>query len=499
MPGLISRVPQALNRVPGPLRWALAGALLTLGFAPFHLWPLGLLALVCWQRGVQQAARRGEAFQLSLAWGLGHGITALYWLPWAFWHDSESWLFAIGGGVPAVLGLALWVAVGYAAVAWLAWPWRRASVGFWLVLGTGVLAIEILRNLTPFGFPWLPLGAMWAGPGAAAPILAQLASVGSVQLLSAILLFLAGLIATARPAAWWAAAALVGLVAGYGSWRVHQPLPASSPEVVRLVQPNLGVQHKWDPTLRWAYLHEVLTAATPPSSTPPALVLLPETGIPFLIDQTPQVQEALTAAFPAPTQLLTGSLRREDDPLTGQPHFFNSLQVVAQGRVQAGYDKQLLVPFGEFIPLRGWLETLPLPTPLRTLSQSRLDFTHGTASPLLPTALGPVVGLICYEGIFPYFVGRHSAGARWLANVTNDAWFTGTTALYQHAALQRLRAIEVGLPLVRSANTGISLLVDPYGREQAVLPPNTAAVAELALPPALPSTLWRRLITRVTK
>jgi apolipoprotein N-acyltransferase len=478
--------------------WLLGGSLLTLGFAPFHLWPLGLAALVLWVWGVRQAPTRKAAFTQSLLWGMAHGVTALYWLPWAFWHDSESLLFAVLGGAPAALGLAFWGALGYALVAVVAWRWRGNLRAFAGIILVGVVLIEILRNLTPFGFPWLPLGAIWAGSAfhnAEAPLLAQLASVGSVQLLSALILLLALLLASFQRRAWWAAAILLASVWAFGAWRVAQPLPANTPtETLRLVQPNLGVATKWDPVQRWQFLATTLHIATTPPFAAPQMVVLPETAVPFFLAQVPQARDWLAEAFPSPTQVLTGTVRRTEGT---PPQFYNSLQLVAGGDVQASYDKQLLVPFGEFIPLRQWLEAMPLPTTVRTLSQSRLDFTHGTLSPLLPSPLGPVVGLICYEGIFPLFVAKQAQGARWLANVTNDAWFTGTTALYQHAALQRLRAIELGLPLVRSANTGISLVVDAHGREVAALPPNTAGMLDVVLPAALPNTPWRTLITRL--
>jgi apolipoprotein N-acyltransferase len=227
------------------------------------------------------------------------------------------------------------------------------------------------------------------------------------------------------------------------------------------------------------------------------LVILPETGVPFFIAETPEVGAMLAQAFPRPTQLLTGSVRREHVWANNQPttQYFNSLQRIDGGHIAASYDKHLLVPFGEFIPLRQLLDALPLPLPLRVLSQARLDFTHGTASPLLPTAVGPVVGLICYEGIFPLFVASHSGGARALVNVTNDAWFTGTSALYQHAALQRLRAIETGLPLLRSANTGISFATDGFGRILGRLPPHQAGVLDIKLPAPVPLTPWKWMIS----
>ncbi len=485
---------------PTVLRWwPLGGLLVTLGFAPVGLWPLALMGLALWYLGIMQAKSARQAMRGSLLWGMAHGVTALYWLPWAFWHDSNSWLFALGGGIPATLGLALWVALGYGLLALVVWPWRNQPWRFGTLLVVGVVVIETLRNLSPFGFPWLPLGAVWSGNDVTPPLLAQLASVGSVQLLSALVVVMAILIAQLQRTAWLAAALLLAAVAGFGLWRVHQPLPAAGPETIALVQPNQGTQHKWDATLRWRYLDEVLTlshaVALSPTATQPAasVVVLPETAVPFFLAQTPSAQQALAAALPGPLQVLTGTVRRTDSGLIN--NFYNSLQVIENGNVNGTYDKHLLVPFGEYLPARAWLNRLPLPAPLRTLSQSRLDFTHGQTTPLLATRAGPVVGLICYEGIFPLFVARHSTGARWLANVTNDAWFTGTSALYQHASLQRLRAIELGLPLVRSANTGISLVVDAYGREVARIEPNTAGGLVVPLPAALASTPWRRLIS----
>ncbi len=486
-----------LNHWPNlPRCWPLAGALVTLGFAPFFLWPIGVAGLVIWLWGVGAAPSRRAAVLGTLGWGMAHGVSALYWLPWAFWHDSQSWAFALGGGIPAALGLALWVALGYALVAAVAWRWRHQPRAFGGAILTGLLVLELLRNLTPFGFPWLPLGAMWAGStfsNNAPPLLAQLASVGSVQLLSGLLILLALLLASMNRKGWLAAAGLLAAVATFGVWRVAQPLPPLNPSAtVRVVQPNLTDPNKWDAQQRWRFLAETLTVATETSATMPQVVVLPETAVPFFLSQQPEPLRWLNEAFPNPTQVLTGTVR--NTTTGGSEQFFNSLQLLEAESILASYDKHLLVPFGEFIPLRRVLEALPLPTALRTLSQSRLDFTHGRQSPLLASALGPVVGLICYEGIFPLFVATHSQGARWLVNVTNDAWFTGTIALYQHAALQRLRAIELGLPLVRSANTGISLVIDALGREVAALPPNTAGVVQLPLPAALAATPWRRLV-----
>src|SRR3546814_538606 len=142
---------------------------------------------------------------------------------------------------------------------------------------------------------------------------------------------------------------------------------------------------------------------------------------------------------------------------------YNSLFALnGTGTIASVYDKVHLVPFGEYLPLRDWLH----PLGLDALAASGVDFSPGAASdPLVIAGLPPVRPLICYEAIFPDEIataGQTRAGV--LLNITNDAWFGRSSGPYQHFASARMRAVEQGLPLVRDANTGISAIVDPYGR-----------------------------------
>jgi apolipoprotein N-acyltransferase len=479
----------------GPrLQLVLAGVALTLGFAPFDLWPLAFAGLVVWALQVRAALTRKQAAIRSLWFAMAHGISAIYWLPWAFWHDSDSMAFAVFGGVPAMLGIAYWLALGYVLAAVVAWRWRGNTAQYFAVLGAALVLIDVLRMTTPYGFPWLPLGALWVGSSPGAPLLAQLAHVGGMPLLSAMVAAVVMLIATLRPTLWLCAALIIATTASYGAWRTLDPIPQEGP-MVRVVQPNLGA-HKWDPVRRWDFLRETLWVATMPNlnGTPatPDVVVLPETGVPFLLAETPEALAMIHAALGPSVTLITGSIRREENE-NGE-RFYNTVQSLQNSTILASADKRLLVPFGEFIPLRGVLDNLPLPVTLRVLSQSRTDFSHGTGPMNLVTPFGLMTGLICYEGIFPFFVAQQAQNAVALMNVTNDAWFTGTTALYQHAALQRVRSIETGLPLLRSANTGISMVVDGHGRILKALPPSAAGVMDVRLPNALPKTLWQRSV-----
>jgi apolipoprotein N-acyltransferase len=158
---------------------------------------------------------------------------------------------------------------------------------------------------------------------------------------------------------------------------------------------------------------------------------------------------------------------------------WNSLLALdSQGRITGSYDKFHLVPFGEYVPLRGFL-------PINKLTAGRQDFSPGPGLRTIKfDGLPPVSPLICYEVIFP---GRVAAMERpaWLLNLTNDAWFGQTSGPYQHFAAARLRSVEEGLPLVRVANTGISGVVDGYGRIVHSLGLGREGVIDSALPAAL--------------
>ena len=154
------------------------------------------------------------------------------------------------------------------------------------------------------------------------------------------------------------------------------------------------------------------------------------------------------------------------------------------------YDKRHLVPFGEYLPFEGWLEKAGL----SQFVQVPGGFTPGTGRRMLQIpGLPAAMPLICYEAIFPIEIGDAFSGARrsdWMLNLTDDAWFGLTPGPYQHYSQARLRAIELGLPLVRVANSGISAVVDELGRETVFAPLGAEAAVDFELPKPLPST-WQ--------
>ena len=224
-----------------------------------------------------------------------------------------------------------------------------------------------------------------------------------------------------------------------------------------------------------------------PANRPPALVVWPETSVPFLLDFPGAAYGMMadSARKHGPdTQLGFGVQRLEDG------RYYNSLALLdARGTVGQVYDKHHLVPFGEYIPLAEWIAGSPIGG---LAAQALQGYSAGPGPRALDLGpLGRALPLICYEAIFP----RHSRLAPrpdWLLQVTNDAWFGTFSGPYQHLAQARLRAVEQGLPLLRSANTGVSAGFDGYGRALGELALGTHGFVDIPLPQALPPTPYAR-------
>ncbi|HEX5866747.1 MAG TPA: apolipoprotein N-acyltransferase, partial [Beijerinckiaceae bacterium] len=296
--------------------------------------------------------------------------------------------------------------------------------------------------------------------------------------------------------------ALAGLaaLALFGAERLPAaPVDSVAGVKLRIMQPNLPQDAKFNPDNRDAIMRRYLTLsdrATSPQSTGVAdatHLIWPESAFPFLLHRDAQALAQIAALLPPGTMLITGAARA-DDPLPGETEYryFNAIHAVADdGAIVGTYDKIHLVPFGEYFPhfldsaLRsfGIRQFVHVPGGFETGERG-----GGLAVPGLPA----VAATICYEAIFPGAVVAPGPRPGLILNVTNDAWFGNTPGPYQHLAQARLRAVEEGLPLVRAANTGISAVIDPYGRIRASLPLGTQGVLDAALPGAIAPPLFTR-------
>ncbi len=466
---------------------ALAGAGTSLAQAPIST-PIALflaLPVLVWL--VDAAPGRWAAARIGWAAGFGAMVTGLHWIGHAFLVDADrfAWLMPFAVMLlPAGLGL-FWAAAFWAAKALWRPHWARVLV-FALALATAELARATLFTGLPWGLPaygWVETPVM------------QAARLLGPHALTLATLAIASLPLVVGPKRWafWAALGLLALLWADGTRRLAEPqtIAADAP-VLRLVQPNAAQHLKWQRGHRERFLRRqmALSAEPPGPLGPPVAVLWPETAITFL----PQDQPEAVAAIAESTQgglLVTGALFYAWTE-EGTRRWSNALMAVdARGRQVARYDKHHLVPFGEYLPLRGLLERLGLEA---IAGMGGAGFVPGPGPQTLSLpGLPPVSPLICYEMIFPGGVVAPGARPDWMMHLTNDAWFGRAFGPQQHLAQARIRAIEQGLPVVRAANTGISAVIDAHGRLRASLPLGEPGRLDAKLPPPLPPTPYARL------
>ena len=460
------------------------GALSAAAMPPLHLIPVlllavpGLLALIGAAPGPVTAARRGFWF------GLGHHMFGLYWITEAILLESGRYWWLVPFAVPALSALlALFIAAPCAAARAVPAGWRRVAM-----LGGAWVLFDLARQYIGTGFPWNPWGSVWAIPGPVGDVMIQPAAwVGTPGLT------LATVLLAASPALGWravgGAAAGVAAWAGVGLARLGEAEPAAAGITAVIVQGNVAQGQKWDRTTAIATFqrHLALTRqGVAAVGDAPSVVIWPETSSVFLLQSDAGAREAILQAARPARAALVGSLTFTAGAPSDEPGNLPRNTLVAMGQdggITGMYDKWHLVPFGEYAP--SWV---PLAI---QIVPGRFAFGRGPATLRAP-GVPPFGGLICYEAIFPAQVVDETDRPDWLVNITNDAWFGNSTGPRQHLAAARLRAIEEGLPLMRAANTGISVGFDSRGRELGRLPMGAAGVMTLTLPGKRPPTSFSR-------
>ncbi len=438
-----------------------------------------------------------SAFAAGWWMGFGYFLAGLWWVGVAFLVDADQFAWALPLGVIALpAGLALFWGAGFALarLLWRPGPWRVLALAF------GLGALEWARGVVLTGFPWNEVGMALGGN----LVLAQLASLIGVNGLTFVSIAI-----FAAPATLWRfsedrfdpwptllAAGALALIAVFGAVRLSAPPSPVVPGVkLRLIQPDISQGAEFSARNKEAILaryFELSDRDGPDGQAREVTHLIwPESAFPFILSRDAGALSEIVGFLREGEILVTGAARMEDDE--GAPRYYNSLQVLdGSGLTGQRYDKRHLVPFGEYVPLQRFLDW----TGITQFVHVPGGFTAGDGRRALAIpGLPPAIPLICYEAIFPEEPGgtaRASRSASWLLNVTDDAWFGVTPGPYQHYEQARLRAIELGLPLVRDANSGISAVVDGLGREIAITPLGVETVIDADLPEALPPTLQRR-------
>lgn len=481
----------------------LLGAAAACGFQPFALWPLALLGVAGLIALVVSAEGPARAALLGWLWGVGHFCLGNSWIATAFTYQAKmpAWL----GGI-AVFLLSLYLAVYPALAGLAAWAARRRPLAVIPAFAGAWIVAEWLRGWVFTGFPWNPLGvAALAGPGRAG--LAQVLPWTGTYALSGLVSLFAGL--------WWLAfglrvsrpvAALALVAVPLGAMRLPQLALPDGPGRLpyTLVQPGIRQEVLDDPAWFENHFERLALFTLPGRAAPRRLVLWPESGVPdYLREGYPAFYYAGTTFAENPvlarqrigqvigpgSLLLTGTVDLE---LKGQEVAAARNVVTAldgSGAIRAGYAKAHLVPYGEYLPMRGLLE----PLGLSRLVAGALDFWPGPGPRTLDLGAWGKTGVqICYEIVFSGQVVDPAHRPDFLFNPSNDGWF-GPSGPPQHLAQARLRAIEEGLPVLRATTNGISAVIDAGGIVRQSLPRPQAGKLEGLVPPAHAPTLFSRV------
>lgn len=479
-----------------------AGALAAGGFQPVALWPLTLFGLAALVGLIAHSHRPWRAALFGWLWGIGHFSLGNSWIATAFTYQAKMppWL----GGIAVVL-LSLYLAVYPALAAGTAALARRRPLALVLAFAAAWIASEWLRGWVFTGFPWNPLAAAALG-GPARAGLAQVLPWTGTYALSGLVALLGGL--------WWLGwtlrvertwLALLLVAAPLAAARLPQlspPDPAGT-LAFTLVQPGVRQELLDNPDNFEAQFRTTAALTRARGATGRRLVLWPESGTQdYLRDGYPDwfysgstylgspqlARQRIGRVIGPGGLLLTGTVDLEvsGERATGARNVVTVLD--SSGAIRGSYAKAHLVPYGEYLPLRWLLE----PLGLSRLVPGALDFHPGPGPATLDLGPWGKAGLqICYEIVFSGAVVDRAHRPDYLFNPSNDGWF-GPSGPPQHLAQARLRAIEEGLPVLRSTTNGISAVIDARGVVQQSLPRPVAGRIDGFVPPAHAPTLFAR-------
>jgi len=491
-----------------------SGAVASLALPPLGFWPVlfvtfPFLLLVLDGISLKPLSPGQEfksAFFAGWLFGFGYFVTSLYWIGAALLVEPDKFALLLPLAVialPAGLALFWGLATGLSILLW------KMTANRLVTLTLALTLFEWLRGYLFTGFPWNTIGYS----SASLKGLDQLAAFSGIYGVTLMILIwsftpvlffakrinylLIGCLVLSFSGTWF-----LGHLRSAQSHILSTTDKSSSQPIIRVVQPNIMQEKKWDRAYRQENIDRYFQISAQkstglnPGKQSYNILVWPESALPLIYEKSEKTQLRVASLLPKNTLLLMGALRlgrgigRGQDSNTQTRPFFNSLLAVnSEGKVIATYDKSHLVPFGEYLPAEKWLA----PLGLRKIVALPASFSSGNGPKTIKINTFPSFSaFICYEISFSDKIAGRNPRPEWIVNVTNDGWFGKTAGPHQHLAQTRFRAIEQGLPIVRAANTGISAMIDPYGAIVDFLPLGQAGFFDTRLPKALPKTIFVR-------
>jgi len=437
-----------------PLLAFVLGCGAAFSMAPAHLWPLLVLGLSGLYVLMTKVQSKRSAFFIGYLFGFGYFLFSLSWIGNALLvaDNPYAWAWPL-----AVCGLPLVLAAftGLATLCAYRFSDLSTAVGC-LAFLAWLMVFEWLRGHLFTGFPWNLYGYTWAEHLSLIQIIAYI-DVYGLTFLTLIWCSVPGFLWVNRSQRLipFIAVLSLGVCLLYGHLRLQEPTTYRDDVHITVVQPNIAQADKWDrKKVRDNFMrHIALSHVDNPAAT--NLIIWPETAVSSWLLQSPDVMDEIKnvlGVHPS-TYLLTGYLAHD----TVTDLYANATVMIDQdGRIDQQYNKHHLVPFGEYIPFQKWI---PIPT---ITAFSGFDKGDGVQSFRIDDRL-IYTPMVCYEILFPNTI-QHPNQSDVIINVTNDAWYGDSAGPRQHFIQSQYRAIETGLPVIRAANTGISAIIDPFGR-----------------------------------
>lgn len=470
---------------------AASGLLLAFSFPAVDWNWLAWAALVPLLWMLEEALPR-EAFRLGWITGATFYLGTLYWLVYTI--GTFSPIPYAAAVVPLLLLSAVLALYHGAFAAGVVFAGRRGLdpvvfAPLWWV------SLEWLRAWLGIGFPWASLGYSQYR----SPTLIQIAEITGVYGLSALIVLFNTVLSTilsrrgttaARAVQLFVLSLMLVVVQQFGVWRLND-LGARDPDFslrAAVVQGNVPQHEKWHPAFHEAAVATYARLTERAAEAGAELIVWPETAAPFFFHRGGPLADRIRAVGrEARAWLLFGSPAAVGEGTPAMRMRNRAYLLSPDGETAGFHDKIILVPFGEYVPLR------PLLFFADKMVEGLAPFGPGDAPRALPFGRRRLGVLICYEAIFPWLARELvTDGANVLVGITNDAWFGPTSAPYQHLAMAALRAVENRVPLLRAANTGISAIIRPDGSIEGAteLFEPAVRVADLAWPAV--DTVYRR-------
>ncbi len=459
-----------------------SGCLLVLSLPPYYFWPISLVCFSYLLYCLNSSNTKKESFLLGYWFGFGFFSIGLSWIGNAVLVDpwQTGWLYPI---ILCASGLFFGF---FVAIPSLLSFWYKNIFTKIIIFASWWTVFEWIRSFFLTGFSWNLLGTSLAF----SPTMIQSASIFGTYGLTFFFIIFSGL-----PIAYIKdkknriiALSLIFVIAIsnfiFGYIRLNQSYQ-NTPVIIRLVQPAISQKLKWEESsLHNNFIQHINMSKKQPLDNID-FVIWGETASPYNPKFRTEYLQDYISAVPDNGYLIFGGIDYAFENSKYYPK--NSMFVMnKQGHVVDSYDKMHLVPFGEYVPFRKYL-----PEFIRPIANIIGEFKTGKNHKKIILPKKPSFGgLICYEIIFPSQIIDKNNRPQWLIVLTNDGWYGNSMGPYQHLVAAQMRAVEEGLPVVRSANTGISAVIDAYGRVIKQIPLQKSDILDVKLPKDIKATLY---------